>query len=162
MIAASVFGTGVAALRAVPLVRGLARACVRGEPMFFAMKFCHGWRTTDFAFAFAHHFSLPPVLPRHVRTPFSSLYDTDGMKFSTNLRSCRSRCCDPAAKKIGLVPQTIHPFDSLTPTAPLMKVQLSKGSSCVKESKVTWLLLLIFEGAEAIDENVGMCVFACL
>jgi hypothetical protein len=33
--------------------------------MFFAMKFCHCWRATDFAFAFAHHFYLPPALPGH-------------------------------------------------------------------------------------------------
>jgi hypothetical protein len=33
--------------------------------MFFAKKFCHCWRAADFAFAFAHHFYLPPALPRH-------------------------------------------------------------------------------------------------
>jgi hypothetical protein len=70
MFAASVFGTSVAALRAVPLVQGLTRTCVHGESMFFAKKFCHCWRAADFAFAFAHHFYLPPALPRHVRTPF--------------------------------------------------------------------------------------------
>jgi hypothetical protein len=66
MFAASVFGASVAALRAVPLVHGLTRACVHHEPMFFAKKFCHCWRAADFAFAFAHHFYLPPALPRHV------------------------------------------------------------------------------------------------
>ena len=33
--------------------------------MFFAKKFCHCWRAADFAFAFAHHFYLPPALPGH-------------------------------------------------------------------------------------------------
>ena len=69
MVAASVFGAGVAVLRAVPLVHGLPRACVRGDPMFFAKKFCHRWCTADCAFAFAHRFYLPPALPRHVGTP---------------------------------------------------------------------------------------------
>jgi hypothetical protein len=67
MFAASVFGAGVAALRAVPLVQGLTRTCVRCESMFFAKKFCHRWCTADSAFAFAHHFYLPPTLPGHVR-----------------------------------------------------------------------------------------------
>jgi hypothetical protein len=35
-LAASVLGTSVATLRAVPLVHGLTRTCVHGEPMFFA------------------------------------------------------------------------------------------------------------------------------
>jgi hypothetical protein len=65
MVPASVFGTSVATLRAVLLVQGLTRTCVHGEPMFFAMKFCHCWRAADFAFAFAHHFYLPPALPGH-------------------------------------------------------------------------------------------------
>jgi hypothetical protein len=64
-LAASVFGAGVAALRAVPLVQGLTRTCVHGEPMFFAMKFCHCWRAANFAFAFTHHFYLPLALPGH-------------------------------------------------------------------------------------------------
>jgi hypothetical protein len=68
MFAASVFGAGVAALLAVPLVHGLTRTCVHGEPMFFAKKFCHRWCTADFAFVFAHHFYLPPALPRHDTT----------------------------------------------------------------------------------------------
>ena len=67
-LAASVFGTSVAALRTVPLVQGLTRTCVHGEPMFFAMKFCHCWRAADFAFAFAHHFYLPLALPGHFAT----------------------------------------------------------------------------------------------
>jgi hypothetical protein len=33
--------------------------------MFFAKKFCHCWRAAGFAFAFAHHFYLPPALPGH-------------------------------------------------------------------------------------------------
>src|SRR4029453_4131563 len=65
MVAPSVSGAGVAPLRGGLLVHGLPRACVRGEPMFFAKKFCHCWRAADFAFAFAHHFYLPPALPRH-------------------------------------------------------------------------------------------------
>jgi hypothetical protein len=64
-LAASVFGTSVATLRPVPLVQGLTRTCVHGKPVFFAMKFCHCWRAADFAFAFAHHFYLPPALPGH-------------------------------------------------------------------------------------------------
>ena len=73
MVAASVFGAGVATLGAVPLVRGLARPGVRGKPMFFAKKFCHCWRAADFAFALAHHFYLPPALPRHLHTAFPVL-----------------------------------------------------------------------------------------
>ncbi len=48
--------------------RGLTRACIRSEPVFFAIKFCDCWHAADFAFAFAYHFYLPFVLSRHSRT----------------------------------------------------------------------------------------------
>ena len=64
-LAASIFGTSVATLRAVPLVQGLTRTSVRGEPMFFAVKFCHCWRAANRAFAFVHHLYLPPALTGH-------------------------------------------------------------------------------------------------
>ena len=73
LVAASVFGTRVATLRAVPLVQDITRTCVHGESMFFAMKFCHCWGAADFAFAFAHHLYLPPALPGHVPTSFTVL-----------------------------------------------------------------------------------------
>jgi hypothetical protein len=78
MVAASVFGTGVAALGPVPLVRGLTHTCVRGEPMFFAKKFCHCWRAADSAFAIAHHFYLPPLLSGHFapRLPWATFKQT--------------------------------------------------------------------------------------
>jgi hypothetical protein len=78
MAAANVFGTSVAALRAVPLVQGLTRTCVHGEPMFFAKKFCLCWRAADFAFAFAHHFYLPPALPGHFAPAFLVLLLSKG------------------------------------------------------------------------------------
>ena len=63
IVAADVFRSGIATL-----VRRLARACIRSEPVFFAIEFRDRWHAADFAFAFAYHFYLPFVLSRHSRT----------------------------------------------------------------------------------------------
>jgi hypothetical protein len=129
MVAASVFGSGVATLRAVPLMRGLERACVRGAPMLFAMKFCHRWRAADFAFAFARHFYLPSALPRHSRIAFPIL------RFAAFLL-----LSDPAAEETKAVPATIDPFDFQRLNIDFRKIQpvvtIPPHSSKIKAASV--------------------------
>jgi hypothetical protein len=99
-VAASIFGIGVATPRAVPLMPGLARPRVRGDPMLFAKKFCHRWRAADAALACAYHFYLPPVLSRHSCTAFP-------VSAFAPLFLLRN----PAGKEIRAMLESIHPFD---------------------------------------------------